>query len=526
MKKLLALVLALVLVLSAASVSMAEEEPIVLHVGKQLNVASVSLPEGHTVEDNNYSLQYIKERYNIEIVYDWLLADQEQKVSLVLASGEMPDAMKVNYTDYSHLLESGMLADLTDAFNAVIPGTILEETFKLYPESIDMVTTADGKLMAVPNQGGKFANGMLWIRLDWLKNLGLEVPTTLDELENVIRAFVEDDPDGNGEADTIGLALTDKNMLTADGYMNYLNLCATIFGTFPGTWYLNDEGNVVYGSVEQGTRDMLELLAKWYAEGLIDPEFAARDDSELIVSGKCGVTAGPWYASGGTLGQSWTFDGADWQPILCPLNEDGNYLARASVPATEFIVVSKNCQNLEAIFETLVASYEFHWSMNLSDEWLEKRNEYSAVGYDWAIMPLAVVFNAGYSTADRNAAFVSYIDDGVYPEDASAEIKGYLGEYITYEQDPTHMQGWAWYKGMYFAYGLDLQDNIKYTAPCFNGTTETMADCWTTLQTMENETFLKIVLGTAPIEEFDNFVDQWYKLGGEKIISEIEAIVG
>lgn len=88
------------------------------------------------------------------------------------------------------------------------------------------------------------------------------------------------------------------------------------------------------------------------------------------------------------------------------------------------------------------------------------------------------------------------------------------------------MQGWAWYKGMYFAYGLDLQDNIKYTAPCFNGTTETMADCWTTLQTMENETFLKIVLGTAPIEEFDNFVDQWYKLGGEKIISEIEAIVG
>jgi putative aldouronate transport system substrate-binding protein len=53
-----------------------------------------------------------------------------------------------------------------------------------------------------------------------------------------------------------------------------------------------------------------------------------------------------------------------------------------------------------------------------------------------------------------------------------------------------------------------------------------MTDMWTTLQTMEDETFLKIVLGTADITEFDTFVAQWHMLGGDDIIAEIEAMIG
>lgn len=528
MKK-LALMLALMLaVISCAAMPvMAEaEEPIVLTVGKAMNTAGVVLPEGHNVEENNYWLQYIEETRNIKIEYEWLIADQEQKVSLALASGDMPDVMEVGYNDFMMLQESDMLADLTDAYNATIPGSILETSASLYPLSYEMACNSEGRLMAIPNHGTQYANGMLWIRQDWLTKLGLEMPKTIEDLEAVAKAFIEQDPDGNGEADTIGIAMTGTDFLKSDGYKGMANICSTLYGTFPKMWYRNDEGKIVYGSVEAGTRDMLEMLARWYKEGIIDPEFAVRDNNEQIVAGKCGISNGPWYASNGTMGQSWVYDQADWQPVLAPLNDAGEYWGRFNTPASEFIVVSKDCENLEAVFETYIASYEFHWSVGLNDEWMARRKEYSDLGTEWGVMPLAIVWNAGNPSADRNAAFVSYIDNGVYPEDASAEIKSYLDEYLTYEKDPTHLQGWAWYKGMYYAYGLNLEENYKRETPVFSGTTPTMSDMWTTLQTMEDETFLKIVLGTADIEEFDKFVAQWHALGGDDIIAEIEAMIG
>ena len=523
MKRILELLLVGILLLTPCA-SHAQQEEVTLHVGKQLTVAAVSLPEGHNAEKDNYPLQYIKEKCNISIAYDWLLADQSQKVSLSLASGKMPDVMKVNYSDFRMLLESDMLADLTDAFQSVIPGSILEHSFALYPDALNMGRDDQGRLMAVPNQNARFTNGLLWIRQDWLRKLGLTMPGTLDELEAVARAFITQDPDGNGENDTIGLALSSKDMLTSEGFMGMLNVCGTLYNAFPGLWYRNGDGKVVYGSVESGTKDMLGTLARWYQEGLVDSQFAVRDNSELLVSGKCGITTGPWWAPNSKLGQSYLFDGADWQPILCPLDANGDYHASWGIPAGEFIVVSKQCPHPEAVFQALVASYEFHWNQNLSEEWAGRRKEYAVLGTDWALMPFAIVLNQGVPAKDRHDAFASYIDDGVYPDTAAKEIQDYLAEYIVFEKDPAHLQGWAWYKGMYHAYGLNLQDNIVRVTPCFSGITPTMRDIWTTLKTMEDETFLKIVLGTSPLDSFDTFVKQWHALGGDTILNEVETI--
>ena len=150
MKKLALLLALLLAVISCATMpAMAEaEEPIVLTVGKEMDAAGIVLPEGHDVEKNNYWLQYIEETRNIKIEYEWLIADQEQKVSLALASGDMPDVMVVNYNDFMMLQESDMLADLTDAFNATIPGSILETSASLYPLAYEMACNSEGRLIA------------------------------------------------------------------------------------------------------------------------------------------------------------------------------------------------------------------------------------------------------------------------------------------------------------------------------------------------------------------------------------------
>lgn len=101
------------------------------------------------------------------------------------------------------------------------------------------------------------------IRQDWLDNLGLEAPTTIDEFEEVIRAFTEDDPDGNGEKDTYGF--------TYEGDTIYNNgWCAdpvTIFSVYtgknlPGQWQEDEDGKLVYGSLDEGNKKALERLAK------------------------------------------------------------------------------------------------------------------------------------------------------------------------------------------------------------------------------------------------------------------------
>ncbi len=86
---------------------------------------------------------------------------------------------------------------------------------------------------------------------DWLDKLGLEEPSTMDEVADMLRAFINDDPDGDGEADTIGLAMR------SDVYGEYPNTTFgidnifTAFGAYPSIWITAEDGTAVYGSVQE-----------------------------------------------------------------------------------------------------------------------------------------------------------------------------------------------------------------------------------------------------------------------------------
>lgn len=105
-------------------------------------------------------------------------------------------------------------------------------------------------------------------RADWLKKVGMEAPTTLDEMHDVLYAFVHDDPDGNGQDDTFGFLPTSSH---------YHYFFAEIFGAYgvlPFDWQEVD-GEIVYGGLRKETEEALQVLADWYKEGLIHPDFIA-----------------------------------------------------------------------------------------------------------------------------------------------------------------------------------------------------------------------------------------------------------
>lgn len=122
----------------------------------------------------------------------------------------------------------------------------LKEIYDQYPNTYSTVTK-DGKIYGMAVSPHLTEGEVMIIRQDWLDNLGLEAPTTIDEFEEVIRAFTEDDPDGNGEKDTYGF--------TYEGDTIYNNgWCAdpvTIFSVYtgknlPGQWQEDEDGKLVY----------------------------------------------------------------------------------------------------------------------------------------------------------------------------------------------------------------------------------------------------------------------------------------
>ena len=165
----------------------------------------------------------------------------------------------------------------------------------------DLWTTMlyNGKNYGVANPMEQVPMAVIW-RKDWLDNLGLEVPTTLEEFEEVLTAFVEQDPDGDGKADTAGMAERTFNAI----FGAYGLRCVT--GAAPGfkveEMQLGEDGVPFFPYIRPEAKEVLALLHDWYERGLIDKEFITGENhggyqwlSHAFMNGQIGVTCAQPY---------------------------------------------------------------------------------------------------------------------------------------------------------------------------------------------------------------------------------------
>lgn len=181
-------------------------ETVTVHLGGSMN-PNAKLEDGKTYDDNVY-LDLLKEDLNIDVEYDWVTSssDYDEKMNLCIGSNTVPELMNVNATQYRALLKYDMIQPLDEYYE-----DYASDTLKGYVESggeelRKCITNDKGEMMAIPAPSMMVGEmNEMWIRQDWLDNLGLEVPRTWDEMAAVAEAFVTQDPDGNGEDDTIGI---------------------------------------------------------------------------------------------------------------------------------------------------------------------------------------------------------------------------------------------------------------------------------------------------------------------------------
>ncbi len=284
---------------------------------------SIAVMTGFTQTDSRVE-KMLEEKYNVNIdlvvLPGW--ADGQSKINLLMASDDTPNMMWWWSMDNDFLKwkDAGKLVDVSAYMNKYT--NIRDYYNKMDPYTLFYATEDDGSVYRIPGDVSEPSCEVLWIRQDWLDNLNLEVPTTIEELEEVMRAFTEDDPDGNGQKDTYGLG--------GDGYdfRSFWPWIQSYDYTHYERWVVDDEGKVAYGPATENTKKWVGDVAELYAKGYITPNITQDTDrDEEMANGGFGVTYS-WIAyNNPTSGTMVSFYGANpdakWVPIEMVAGENG-----------------------------------------------------------------------------------------------------------------------------------------------------------------------------------------------------------
>ena len=505
-------------------------ETVTVHLGGSMN-PNAKIPDGMSYEDNAYT-RFLKDDLNIEVVYDWIASssDYDEKMNLCIGSGAIPEMMNVNATQYRALLKYDMIQPLDQYFEDYASDKLKGFVESGGEELKKCITNDKGEMMAIPTPSAMVGEmNEMWIRQDWLDKLGLEVPRTWDEMAAVAEAFVTQDPDGNGEDDTIGILGPGNSNHINDIGDNQFGLDPLFFSfqSYPQYWLQDEDGTVKYGSIQPETRTALEKIQKLYTDKLIDPEMLVRSNcQEAVLSGKVGIFFSPWWA-GYTVADATLAGEADWRAYFTPLSEDGNYYTHMPDPTSKYVVVSKSCKNPEAAFKMInyLIAHEQQWTDDgITSSDMSCADFYPLWnGYDEVSTETLEKYLAGEITMDD----VDFSQHKLLKSDMEAVKKLKKEPYDDFSLDKWNLDSDLAKTNLPRLVSL-LVGGASYVhdkyVPVYNaysGQTETMETKWANLQKMEEETFAKIIMGKADISEFDTFVENWKSQGGDQILKEI-----
>lgn len=250
------------------------------------------------------------------------MTDYEQAFSVMLASNELTDVISLPGSEADKYGSSGALQPLNELIDKYAPNikAFLEKNSNLRKE----ITSMDGKIYYLPfiyDTDAMKVSTVWYIRQDWLDKLGLKKPNNVSELHDVLLAFKENDPNGNGIKDEFGF------------FSRAMDPCELLVLWDAKPDYYIEDNVVKYGPAQPEYKEAVKNIAKWYKEGLIDPEIYTRINSRDValsrnIGGCCLDWAGSTAQYNDTLKDVIPGFELDW--MLPPVNSAGKILNYAS----------------------------------------------------------------------------------------------------------------------------------------------------------------------------------------------------
>lgn len=261
--------------------------------------------------------QEVKARTNIGLkgVISLTNSNEEEAYNLMLSSGQLADI--IGYVDASELEKLGRdggLIPLNDLIDQYAPN--IKKTMEEDDRFRNNAYSLDGNIYYIPKNQELLSSEYWWIRQDWLDKLGLEMPTTVDELHDVLYAFRNEDPNGNGLKDEVPL-------FDRAGWKQpeeYLYLWDT------STTFYPRDGKMTFEPLEENFKIGVKNLTQWYAEGILDPEFFTRGASgrDVLLSGDLGGCTHDWVSTGGyNTSLAEAIPGFNMVPFAPPADQNG-----------------------------------------------------------------------------------------------------------------------------------------------------------------------------------------------------------
>jgi putative aldouronate transport system substrate-binding protein len=230
------------------------------------------------------ALQIIREKLNINLVLSALPSselDQDVKINASAAANSLPDVFMIRRDPFVNIVRVGMLAPVDDLYKLMPTRTAVQ-----YDEDSIGFTTINGRSYGLASPGTIEKNEGILIRKDWLDNLGLEIPVTLEDYMNVMRAFTERDPNNSGRADTYGYGAFIEINNFEGGLGRRFDPFFGAFGV-AGTWNLSKE-NAGLNVRKPEYYDALVYVKHMIDTGVLDPNWTAYGKDDFRASWKQG----------------------------------------------------------------------------------------------------------------------------------------------------------------------------------------------------------------------------------------------
>ena len=435
------------------------------------------------------------ERLGIEVEYIHPPTGQSaEKFNIMMAQPNLPDIIEANWTGYpggmGNAIEQGKVIDIAEHLDKA-------PNFKKFLEENEdvakLIYTDDGKLIGFPfvrTDSYLRTSAGLMLRKDWLDELGLEVPETIDDWETVLRAF------------------KDKKGCTAP-----LTMTTGFFdrGVFVGAYgetektYVED-GVVKYGPSQPGFKEFLKIMNKWYKEGLLDPAIATQDGKGVnanILSGVSGATINSTGGGMGTYLAAATEEGFDLVAAPYPVLKKGDTpkFGDCSLQSTgKFAAISSSCKDIDKAIKFLDYAYSEEGSM-LYNFGIEGVSYEMVDGYP-TYTEVITKNSEGKTMAEAMTAYLRASDSGPFVQD-----RRYMEQYAATPQQKNAIDVWS------------ATDASKYLLPyIYPERASDLAKLQTSVNTYYKEMLVKFIMGIEPIDNFDKYVEELNARGLQEIL--------
>lgn len=462
-------------------------------------------PEGMKITDTIMT-RWINEQmkpFGVEVEFVPLPRSEEAaKLNTWMASGTAPDVvLTYNPDTFLKFASQGGLASLDDSIEKYGQDILVNNKV-----AMESAGTFDGVRYAVMARKAKETGPVMKIRTDWLEKVGKDIPTTVDELYDVLKAFKEQDPGGVGKENVIPYSIPSLDNTIHFG----VSMGMGIDMEGPGTTLYMASGNIVDGefvshvATEQGY-EYFKFMNKLYKEGLIPKEFITdvnkQQFTEDYTSGKVGFfedNQGAWNVDAKTE----DVPGANWALVPPFIAPDGEQQMSIGFPFGMFIMVPKtsadktdavikylNWMSDEEVMVTLLSGFEGeHYTvedgirMPIDDE--KNKREYFWYKDDIGIMSL------GLPNYPSDVARIQYAENGEDFVNDVIEHREALHEYGVYQPFLTNERPWA-------------EKNA------------------TTLDTMLIEELSKVIIADDFDKAYDQMLERWEAMGGRTYDQEV-----